>query len=130
MRRSGFLAIGLALAATAAVPAERWKDSDDARHFDLRRSVPADSAVVESPAEVRLWFTEVPQPNSTAVRLLNGAEDPVETDELKQDREDGRVFAMPIGRPLPPGPYTVAWRGIGSDGHVVRGDFTFTVVTP
>jgi methionine-rich copper-binding protein CopC len=28
---------------------------------------------------------------------------------------------------LPAGGYTVAWRGIGDDGHVVRGDFTFSV---
>ncbi|NNF11802.1 MAG: copper resistance protein CopC, partial [Gemmatimonadetes bacterium] len=28
---------------------------------------------------------------------------------------------------LPPGTYTVSWRGMGQDGHVVRDSFQFSV---
>lgn len=96
-------------------------------HFALSGSVPEAGAQVTSPPEVRLSFTEVPQENSLSVRLLDTAGEPVETGELAQDQEDGRTWHLPVGRALATGAYTVAWRAIGQDGHVVRGDFGFTV---
>lgn len=100
---------------------------DDALHFALSRSVPEAGAEVASPPEVRLWFTEVPQDNSMSVRLLDPAGEPVETDALVQDDEDGRIFHLAVEGTLPAGGYSVVWRAIGQDGHVVRGDFGFTV---
>ena len=96
-------------------------------HFALSRSVPAEGAEVAPPPEIRLWFTEVPQEGSISVRLLDSAGELVETGALGQDAEDGRIFHLAIEGTLPAGGYTVAWRAIGQDGHVVRGDFGFTV---
>lgn len=96
-------------------------------HFALSRSVPEADAEVAPPAEVRLWFTEVPQESSMSVRLIDAAGEPVETGALGHDPEDGRIFFLPVEGTLPAGAYTVSWRAIGQDGHVVRGDFGFTV---
>ena len=44
-----------------------------------------------------------------------------------QDEEDGRVFSVVLHGTLPPATYTVSWRGMSEDGHVVRETFDFTV---
>ncbi len=97
-------------------------------HFGLDRSVPAAGQSVESPAGVTLWFTEVPQDNSISIRLVDARGGLVPSSEPRQDAEDGRQFQIRPSGSLEPGGYTVAWRGIGQDGHTVRGDFGFTVV--
>ena len=121
--RTLILAAGLvtALGATAAA------EADAAFHFGLSRSAPAADATVPSPAEVRLWFTQVGQPGSVAIRLINPAGAAVPTGDPTPNEDDGRVYHVSVGQKLPAGAYTVSWRGIGDDGHVVRGDFGFTV---
>jgi len=121
--RALILAAGLltALGATAAV------ETDPAFHFALSRSAPAADATGPSPSEVRLWFTEVAQPGSVAIRLVNPAGGAVATSEPAPNEDDGRVYHVGVSQALAAGAYTVAWRGIGDDGHVVRGDFRFTV---
>jgi methionine-rich copper-binding protein CopC len=108
----------LALGATAA---------GDVLHFGLSRSVPVADATVATPAEVRLWFTEAAKEGSVSIRIVNAAGSAMETAAPARDEADGRVYAVAIGTPLAAGRYTVAWRGIGDDGHVVTGGFGFTV---
>jgi methionine-rich copper-binding protein CopC len=96
-------------------------------HFALSRSVPAADATVASPSEVRLWFTEAAQENSVGIRLLNAAGAALETPAAKRDEADARVYALAVPAPLAAGRYTVSWRGVGDDGHVVQGTFAFTV---
>ena len=96
-------------------------------HFALSRSVPEEDASVASPDELRLWFTQEPQDNSLSIRLMAG-EEPVETGSPVQDPDDGRVFSVAIDNVLAAGDYTIAWRGLGQDGHVVRGEIPFTIV--
>ena len=96
-------------------------------HFALSRSVPAADASVPSPEEVRLWFTQVAQPGSVAIRLIAPGGDAVRTGDPLPDEDDGRVYHVDLAGKLPAGAYTVSWRGIGDDGHVVRGDFRFSV---
>ncbi|HUP51586.1 MAG TPA: copper resistance CopC family protein [Longimicrobiales bacterium] len=121
--RALILAAGLltALGATAAAEGEA------AFHFALSRSAPAADAAVPSPSEVRLWFTQVAQPGSVAIRLINPAGGAVPTGEPTPNEDDGRVYHVSVSQTLPAGAYTVSWRGIGDDGHVVRADFRFTV---
>jgi methionine-rich copper-binding protein CopC len=99
----------------------------DLLHFGLSRSVPAADATVTTPAEVRLWFTQVAKEGSVSIRVVNAAGSAIETPPPARDEADGRVYAVALARSLAAGRYTVAWRGIGDDGHVVTGDFGFTV---
>jgi methionine-rich copper-binding protein CopC len=117
----------VALACAITLGAARGHSADALRHFGLSRSVPAADAAVASPAEVRLWFTQVAQPGSVSIRLIDARESAVETGEPTPDESDGRVYAIAVGRALAAGAYTVAWRGIGDDGHTVRGEYRFTV---
>ncbi len=98
-------------------------------HFALQASQPAADAAVPSVDEIRLTFSQVPQEGSVSVRLVDPAGDALETGELQSDADDGRIVFVAVPGPVPNGAYTVAWRGIGDDGHVVRGDFGFTVST-
>jgi copper resistance protein C len=120
MKVKALLTFALLVAIVAAVPATSL-------HFSLSRSVPAAGASVSAPAEVTLWFTEVPQDNSITIRLVDSRGDLVASTDPRQDPEDGRQFTIAPSGTLSSGGYTVAWRGIGQDGHTVRGDFGFTV---
>lgn len=113
-----------ALPATGPAPGA---DAAPALHLRLDRSAPEADTTVASPAEIRLWFSQVPQAGATSARLVfRGA--PVEAlGELEVDEDDGSVFAAPVREVLAPGVYTVSWRTMAADGHVVRGDFDFTV---
>lgn len=96
-------------------------------HFQLEKSSPAADETVTSPEEIRLWFTQVPQENTTSIHVLDSAGEPVHTGEVVQDPENGMVFSVEIHGELSPGTYTVTWRALGDDGHVVRGEYQFTV---
>lgn len=96
-------------------------------HFELARSVPAAGATVENVSEVRLWFTEAPQDSTVAVHLIDAEGDLLDTPAPAPDPEDEKVRFVPLPNGLTSGHYTVAWRGMGDDGHVVRGEFAFSV---
>ena len=112
----------LALAAAGSTPA-----SGPTVHFGLARSAPADKATVHALSEIRLWFSEAPAEGTVSVRLLDASGAPVPTADPVRDAADGKVVSVQVSQPPAPGQYRVAWRGMGADGHVVRGEFTFTV---
>ena len=101
----------------------------EALHFALSKSVPEKDATVAPPDELRLWFTQEPQENSLSIRLLAG-EELVGTGPPEEDPDDGKVFRVAIEDAVGAGDYTIAWRGLGQDGHVVRGEIPFTVAVP
>ena len=96
-------------------------------HFGLDKSVPAKDASVAPPGELRLWFTQEPQDNSIVIRLMAGDE-LVETGPAMQDPDDGKAFSAAIESALAAGAYSINWRGMAQDGHVVRGEIPFSVV--
>lgn len=112
----------LALATlTAATP------EPTARHFALSKSSPEAGATVSAPSEIRLWFTQEPQDGTTSIRLVEADDAGVHVMDAEQDAEDPTVFYAMVHGSLPAGTYTVSWRGMGQDGHVVRDTFEFTV---
>lgn len=100
-----------------------------ALHFALSGSAPAAEATVAPPEELRLWFTQTPQDNSVFVRLMAG-DAVVETGPATPDSDDDKVYRVAIGRTVEEGGYTIVWRGMAADGHVVRGEIPFTVQVP
>ena len=96
-------------------------------HFALSKSMPEADSSISSPSEVRLWFTEAPDDNTTSIRVVDAAGALVDAGDAVQDEDDARVFSVALQHALAAGAYTVAWRAIGEDGHVVRDEFTFAV---
>jgi methionine-rich copper-binding protein CopC len=42
----------------------------------------------------------------------------------------GNKFSLAIHEPLTAGKYTVTWRAVGGDTHIISGEFVFTVTAP
>lgn len=119
------LTIGLAISLAALTGAAEGR----AFHLALERSSPAAGETLPaSPDEVRLWFSQTPQASATVIRLVDGeTERLVELGPTRQDPDDARAFAASVAATLGAGSYTVRWRTMAADGHVVRGTFNFVV---
>ena len=108
--------LALALSATAAFA-----------HAQLEKAVPAVGGTVSSPREIRLEFSEGVEPRFTGVALTsaNGAAIPVGKSATSPG--DNKILITKIGKPLPPGVYTVNWHAVSVDTHHTQGSFNFTV---
>ena len=102
----------------AAVPA--WA------HSELRRSVPAASAVLDQPPDrIELYFSERVQ--LTALRLHRVGGDEIMLPRRSIREATSETIALP---PLTPGEYRAEWRIISADGHPVGGVIPFRIGAP
>lgn len=117
-----FAVAALALASTAGAEENRTL------HLELSKSAPeADQVLSESPTQVVLWFTQAPQMAGTSVRVVPAGSEPLDLPDATAREDDGSVIELDLTQPLAEGAYQVVWRAMADDGHVVRGDFAFTV---
>lgn len=96
-------------------------------HFGLQTSAPEAGAVVPAPNEVVLTFTQEPQEGTVQIGILEAEDAGVHVMDAVQKGDDPRSFGIVLHGSLAPATYTVSWRGMGQDGHVVRDTFEFTV---
>ena len=107
---------GLGLGAQAA----------DAHAWYLRSNPAADARLQRAPVEIRVSFTEPPDPRGSEIQVLA-------TDGRRVDRGAVRATDEPNGlavsvEPLPDGGYTVAWSVLSTvDGHTTKGSFVFAI---
>jgi len=96
-------------------------------HAFLDRAVPAvGSTVHQSPAEVRVWFTEAVEPAFSTIAVLDVQGRHVEAGKAKVDPSDPRLLEVAL-KTLGPGKYKVVWKVISVDTHRTEGDFAFTI---
>jgi copper transport protein len=94
-------------------------------HATLTKMEPAFGTRVErSPKLVRLYFDQSVDVLPNAIRVYN-AKGRLLSGETRTSADRRRIDA-PVSR-LPRGGYTVRWRAVSADGHVVSGVFTFGV---
>ncbi|MFQ5536004.1 MAG: copper resistance protein CopC [Gemmatimonadota bacterium] len=117
----------LVLSVFASAPAPSM--AEPVFHFALTGSTPAANAEVTTVKEVRLEFSEAPAENTVSIRVMKAREAMIPTSEVQQSEEDDTVFFVTLAEPLTPGDYMVGWRAMGDDGHVVKGMFSFKVVS-
>src|SRR5712691_7820930 len=97
-----------------------------AAHASLDHADPrVGSTVKGSPAEVRVWFSEVVEPASV-LRVLDQAGAPADQGNTAVDPGDRALLKVSL-RPLSPGTYKVLWRATTADGATTVGSFGFTV---
>ncbi len=70
-------------------------------------------------------FSQAVELPASKVTITNAAEKVIATKALT-NAENGAVVAA-IDAPMPAGRYTVSWRTMAKDGHVIKGDFVFSV---
>jgi copper resistance protein C len=96
-------------------------------HAVLVKSVPAHrAALVEPPPRVELWFNERLEPAYSKALVTNEAGAQVDLRDVAVSAEDPRRLAVSLPV-LVPGRYTVSFRVLSVDGHVVESKLTFTV---
>ena len=96
-------------------------------HAVLVKSVPAQRAMLaEPPPRVELWFNERLEPTYSKASVTNEAGAQVDLRDVAVAPEDPRRLAVSLPA-LAPGRYTVSFRVLSVDGHVVESQLTFTV---
>jgi methionine-rich copper-binding protein CopC len=96
-------------------------------HAVLVKSVPAQRAtLVEAPPRVELWFNERLEPAYSKASVTNEAGAQVDLRDVVVSAEDPRRLSVSLPA-LAPGRYTVSFRVLSVDGHVVESRLTFTV---
>ena len=96
-------------------------------HAVLVKSVPAQrAALVEPPPRIELWFNERLEPAYSKASVTNESGTQVDLRDGKVSPEDPRRLLLSLPT-LTPGRYTVSFRVLSVDGHVVESRLTFTV---
>lgn len=98
-------------------------------HTELVSSEPAADALLATPPErVRLLFSEPIEPDFFALEVYSEERVRVDTGNAQVPADNIAALEASLGT-LRPGTYTVVWRVLSIDSHVVRGTFAFTIGT-
>jgi methionine-rich copper-binding protein CopC len=99
-------------------------------HAALVSSVPAARAILSAPPpRVALTFNERLEAAYARVSVWDAAGAQVDLKDSTLDRDSSKVLTVSLP-PLAPGSYTVRYRVLSVDGHVVEASFVFTVGRP
>jgi methionine-rich copper-binding protein CopC len=110
-----------ALSAALLAPAVAWA------HAEMVKSVPARrAAMTTAPPRVRLSFNERVEAKFSRVSVWDAKGAQVDLKDVEVDPEDPKQLTVGLP-PLAPGAYTVRFRVLSVDGHVVESQFPFTV---
>jgi copper resistance protein C len=91
-------------------------------HAHLTAAVPSEGSAGQAPEHIVLSFSEAAR--ITAITLQREGEEPR---KLAPPAEVAARIAVPLPK-LAPGKYTLSWRVVGDDGHIVPGTLHFTVL--
>jgi len=92
-------------------------------HAHLTAAVPPDGSAGKAPEHIVLSFSEAAR--ITAMTLQRNGEEPRKLTSLPAEKAARITVPLPK---LAPGRYTLSWRVVGEDSHVVPGTLHFTVV--
>ncbi len=95
----------------------------------VRSSPDKDSTISQSPPQVDIWFNENVMSAHKSLAVINSSGKRVDNKDIKQEALDPSHIFTSIPS-LPPDTYTVRYRVISADTHVVSGKFSFTVEKP
>ena len=96
-------------------------------HATLLQATPAGEARLgESPEQVRLRFNEPVDAEFDPLKVYDADGKRVDEDDARIDPDDARVLVEGL-KELPKGSYKVEWRVTSVDGHVVSGEYGFSV---
>jgi methionine-rich copper-binding protein CopC len=115
----------IVLAALVATPLTLFP-ATVAAHAELETATPADGATVEgTPPEISATFSEALDPERSTLSLRNAAGERLAVGFI--DPEDpARMIIDPVPE-LGPGVYEARWTAKGSDDHLERDTWSFTV---
>ena len=83
-------------------------------------------SVTNSPAELKVWFTQNLEPAFSTLEVDDAQGRVVDKKDAHLDAQNKRLFIVSL-TPLSPGTYTVVWHAVSVDTHKTQGHFEFTV---
>lgn len=96
-------------------------------HAILVKSQPAkDETVTEAPKQIDLWFNDPVRSEYKALAVIDSEGKRVDNHDVEQSLTDGSNIHATVQN-LVPGTYTVRYRVVSQDTHIVTGKFQFTV---
>ena len=128
MRPSTVRTFLLSLVATAAVTTVLSSAAPPAlAHSMLVKAEPPRRAILaKAPGQVRLWFNEDIEGDYASLTVLDTDKHPVTDAKPILAPDDPKSIVLPLPE-LAPGKYSVKFRVLSVDGHVVDSSFDFTV---
>jgi len=96
-------------------------------HSMLVKAEPPRRAVLtKPPTHVRLWFNEKIEGDYASLVVLDANKQPITDAKPTLASDDQKSIVLPLPN-LAPGKYSVKFRVLSVDGHVVESTFDFTV---
>lgn len=96
-------------------------------HAKLVKSDPPNRATLNiAPKQIQLWFNEEIEGSFASVSLLDSKGEPVTDASPEAVPDDLKTVVLPLPE-IAPGRYTVNFRILSTDGHVVESDYSFTL---
>jgi methionine-rich copper-binding protein CopC len=111
---------GLWLFVALLSPAAAWG------HAALVKSAPAARSVVEAPLRVDLWFNERLEAAYSSLSVWDADGRRVDRQDVLVGPDDSKRLSVGL-LTLRPGAYSVRYRVLSVDGHVIESTFVFTV---
>jgi putative copper export protein/methionine-rich copper-binding protein CopC len=114
----------------ALLPLGGSTPSASAHALPTRSDPPANAILQAPPSQVRMWFSEDPNPFSSKLVVVDPANREVDQKDSHVSSSDSRE--MDVSLPLlPAGTYVVVWRTQSAeDGHIAAGSFLFRIARP
>jgi len=98
----------------------------DAHAVLVRSSPPGRAALSKAPDRVDLWFNERLEAAFSSASVWSAEGTQMDRKDARVDGSDPRRLSVTLA-PLAPGAYTLRYRVLSVDGHVVDSSFSFTV---
>ncbi|HET6319591.1 MAG TPA: copper resistance CopC family protein [Chloroflexota bacterium] len=92
----------------------------------VKTEPPRRALLAKAPAEVRLWFNEDIESAYASLVVLDIGKQPVTEVTPHLAPGDQKSLVLPLPE-LAPGKYSVQFRVLSLDGHVIQSSFDFTV---
>ena len=92
----------------------------------VKAEPPRRAQLTQTPTQVRLWFNEDIEKDYTSLTVLDAAKNSVTDIQPHIAEDDRKAIVLPLSQ-LAPGKYTVKFRVLSVDGHVVDSSYDFTV---
>jgi len=96
-------------------------------HASLDHAEPKVGSAVESPAEVKIWFTDDADLRGTTIEVLDASGKQVDKKDLHGDPKAKSIVVVSLLPKLPAGKYKVIWHARCPQGHKTKGEFSFEV---
>ncbi len=92
----------------------------------IKAEPPRRAVLAKTPTQVKLWFNEELEGEYASLIVLDAEKHPVTEIKPKLAPDDSKSIVLPLPE-LMPGKYSVKFRVLSVDGHVVESSFDFTV---